>query len=134
MKTYSDQPDFPPWPCVVTISLVSSSSSFNIPNDVGHHHHRYKSVISHHFKVWWPQAVTSLWCLRASSNRHFYQSHQWRRPLNTTSINCSNVQNNKSKTVFTLSTIFWTSMGLDQHKNLEPNFIQIVGLGQNLWI
>ena len=63
--------------------LASSSSSFNIQNDVGLHHHWHKSVISHQFKVWWHQAVTSLWRVRTSSNRHFYQSCQWRRPLPT---------------------------------------------------
>ena len=40
--------------------------------------HRHKSVISHHFKVWWRHAVTSLWRVRASSNCHFYQSCQLR--------------------------------------------------------
>ena len=66
---------------LVWLHLTSSSSSFNIQNDVGLHRHRHKSIISHHFKVWWCQAITSLWHVRASSNRHFYQSRQWPLPL-----------------------------------------------------
>ena len=61
--------------------LASSSSSFIVHNDVGHRRHCHKSVISHHFKVWWRQAVTSLWRFRTSSNHHFYQSRYWRLPL-----------------------------------------------------
>ena len=52
------------------------------PSTMGGHHHRHKLVISHHFKVWWRQAVTSLWQGRASTNHHFCQSRQWCcRPL-----------------------------------------------------
>ena len=66
---------------LVWLHLTSSSSSFNIQNDVGLHRHRHKSIISHHCKVWWCQAVTSIWCVWESSCHDFYPSHQWRLPL-----------------------------------------------------
>ena len=48
---------------------------------MGRRSHRHKSVINHHFKIWWRQAVTSFWRHLASSNHHFYPSHHWRLPL-----------------------------------------------------
>ena len=46
------------WPYQITTR--QSSSSFNFQNDVGHHCHCRKSVISHQFKVWWRQTITSI--------------------------------------------------------------------------
>ena len=61
--------------------LASSSSSFNIQNDMGRRRHRHKSIINRHFEIWWRQAVMSFWRHLTSSNRHFYPSRHWRLPL-----------------------------------------------------
>ena len=76
----------------LTVMTKSSWCCYFHFNDVWHHHHHHflfkmtwgiividLNVII--FKVRWPQAVMSLWSVRASSNYHFYQSHHWRRPL-----------------------------------------------------